>query len=316
MRTPVRNRRFAPSGRQIPIRRGAQRAVVVELGGGLRSYEVDGVALLDGYARDQMCADARGQLLIPWPNRLRDGLYEHAGERHQVPLSEPEKGHAIHGLVRWETWRIAERSRHAVTLEHTLRPRAGYPFALHLSAAYSLDDEGLTVQATGTNVGHHPCPYAIGAHPYIRAQADLINGCWLEAPGATRLCADDRAIPIGTAPVAGTVDDLRHPTRLGDRQLDTAYTDLRRDHAGRAWVRLWEPATRSGVAVWMDESISYYMLFTGDSLPDEGRRRASLGVEPMSAAPNAFNSGDGLTVLAAGESITASWGIRPIGAMP
>lgn len=316
MTATARHRRFAPSGRQIPIRAGDQRTVVVELGGGVRSYEVDGVALLDGYARDEMCADARGQLLIPWPNRLRDGRYQHDGEPLQVPLSEPEKGHAIHGFARWESWRIGQRSGSAVTLEHTLRPRAGYPFALRLSATYSLDGDGLTVRVTGSNIGHRPCPYAVGAHPYLRARAEVVDGCWLEAPGATRLLVDDRAIPIGTTPVAGTADDLRVPTAVGDRRLDTAYTDLRRDAAGRAWVRLWDPSRSSGVALWMDERISHYMLFTGDSLPDARRRRASLGVEPMSAAPNAFNSNDGLTILAPGEIMIASWGICPMRAMP
>jgi aldose 1-epimerase len=39
-----------PSGQQVEIRRGQQRAVVVEVGGGLREYHVDGQAVLDGYA--------------------------------------------------------------------------------------------------------------------------------------------------------------------------------------------------------------------------------------------------------------------------
>jgi aldose 1-epimerase len=53
------------------------------------------------------------------------------------------------------------------------------------------------------------------------------------------------------------------------------------------------------------------MLFTGDSLPDASRRRGGLGVEPMTCAPNAFASGDGLRVLEPGESFSAAWGIAP-----
>ena len=51
------------------------------------------------------------------------------------------------------------------------------------------------------------------------------------------------------------------------------------------------------------------MLFTGDPLPDVARR--SLAVEPMTCAPNAFRSGDGLIRLEPGESATSSWGIVP-----
>ena len=40
---------FSPSGEQIEIARGDQRAVVVEVGGGLRAYSAAGRELLDGY---------------------------------------------------------------------------------------------------------------------------------------------------------------------------------------------------------------------------------------------------------------------------
>jgi aldose 1-epimerase len=52
------------------------------------------------------------------------------------------------------------------------------------------------------------------------------------------------------------------------------------------------------------------MVFTGDALP-EGERRRSIAVEPMTCAPNAFVSGDGLVVLDPGETHTAAWGIAP-----
>ena len=64
--------------------------------------------------------------------------------------------------------------------------------------------------------------------------------------------------------------------------------------------------------MWMDERFPYYMLFTGDTLPEPSRRRQSIGVEPMTCAPNAFASGDGLIMLAPGESVTGRWGIAPL----
>jgi aldose 1-epimerase len=90
-----------PSGEQIEIAAGDQKAVVVEVGGGLRSYSAGGRALIDGYGVDEMCSSGRGQALMPWPNRLQDGSYEFDGRRHQLPLNEPERRNAIHGLVRW-----------------------------------------------------------------------------------------------------------------------------------------------------------------------------------------------------------------------
>ena len=53
------------------------------------------------------------------------------------------------------------------------------------------------------------------------------------------------------------------------------------------------------------------MLFTGDSLPEPARRRRGLGIEPMTCAPNALQSGEGLQTLAPGESVATAWGIAP-----
>jgi aldose 1-epimerase len=63
------------------------------------------------------------------------------------------------------------------------------------------------------------------------------------------------------------------------------------------------------VSLWLDEGYEQVMLFTGDTLPQRDRRRRSLGVEPMTCAPDAFNSGIGLIVLEPGRSCSAAWGI-------
>ena len=64
---------IAPSGQQITIALGDQQVVIVEVGGGLRSYSASGRELVDGYSADEMSSSGRGQVLTPWPNRLEDG---------------------------------------------------------------------------------------------------------------------------------------------------------------------------------------------------------------------------------------------------
>ena len=120
----------APSGEQVEISFGDQLAVVVEVGGGIRSYSAAGRDVLDGYGVDEPSASGRGQVLVPWPNRLQDGSYEFDGRSHQLPLTEPEHANAIHGLVRWASWRIGEREAHRVVMEHVIHPQPGYPFTL------------------------------------------------------------------------------------------------------------------------------------------------------------------------------------------
>jgi aldose 1-epimerase len=304
-----------PSGEQIELRHGDQRAVVVEVGAGLRRYAAGGRELLDGYGESEMATVGRGQSLIPWPNRVRDGSYEFAGERYQLPLSEPEKGNSIHGLVRWVNWTLANRDRGRARMEYVLHPQEGYPFTLALSIEYSLGDGGLTVRSSATNVGQRPCPYGAGAHPYLTVGTELIDSCTLQAPGSTWLRADERAIPLAAEPVAGTEYDFRSARQIDTTQLDTGYCDLVRDPDGLARVTLSAPDSGIGVTLWQDDSYPYLMLFTGDAIPQAGRRRRGLGVEPMTCAPNAFQSGDGLLALQPGESFTGSWGVSPALAM-
>jgi aldose 1-epimerase len=73
-------------------------------------------------------------------------------------------------------------------------------------------------------------------------------------------------------------------------------------------VELRRPDDGTALSLWADESYPYLQLFTGDPLPSVSRR--SLAVEPMTCAPNAFRSGEGLRVLEPGESMTGTWGIR------
>ncbi|MGH3003953.1 MAG: aldose 1-epimerase family protein [Gaiellaceae bacterium] len=298
----------SPSGRQVEIASGDQRVWIVEVGGGIRRYTAGGREVLDGYDENAMCSSGRGQCLLPWPNRIAGGAYELAGSRRQLALTEPEAGNAIHGLVRWAAWAVSEQSADRVTMTHVLHPQPGYPYTLRLSVDYRLARGGLTVTTTATNLGGEPCPFGAGAHPYLTFGRERVDGLVLHAPGATRLTSDGHGIPTGSEPVDGTDYDFRSPREIGALKLDTAFTDLERDGDGRARIRV-TAGGGEATTVWLGDEYGYAMLFTGDPLPDVARR--SLAVEPMTCAPNAFRSGDGLIALAPGESFVGDWGIEP-----
>jgi aldose 1-epimerase len=292
---------------------GDQRAVITEVGAGLRSYLADGRAVVDGYEAGELAPSGRGQLLIPWPNRIEDGSYEFGGRRHQLPLDEPERQNAIHGLVRWSAWRIAERETDSAALEHVLRPQPGYPFSLALRVEYRLSDDGLTVRTAATNIGAETAPYGSGAHPYLAVGGDLVDAAELRAPAGTVLKANERGIPTGAAPVDGTDLDFRTTRAIGATKLDHGFTDLERGPDGLARVELM--ANGRQTTLWVDDAYPYLMIFTGDTLPEGGRR--SVAVEPMTCAPNAFRSGDGLIRLEPEQTHTGSWGITPVaGSLP
>lgn len=298
----------APSGEQFEIAFGKQRATIVEVGAGIREYLDGEREVLQSYALEDICDGAHGAPLIPWPNRLADGRYRFEDVDHQLALSEPVKQNAIHGLLRWRPWRMSEREPHRVVMSTRLYPQPGYPFALDVSIAYELSERGLVVATTAANIGKRACPYGAGQHPYISPGDGLIDDCLLELPARTRVLTDDeRQLPSGKESVQGRDFDFSRPRQLGRLKLDSAFTDLMRDADGHAVTRLTcKDGTR--IELWVDEHHKFIELYSGDTLAPS-RRRRGLGVEPMTCAPNAFQSGDGLVRLEPGESLTARWGV-------
>ncbi|HEY4915777.1 MAG TPA: aldose 1-epimerase family protein [Solirubrobacteraceae bacterium] len=299
----------APSGEQFEIVHGEQRATIVEVGGGVREYVVGERPVLDPYPREAICDGGHGAPLIPWPNRMRDGRYSFDGSDYQLELSEPAKHNAIHGLLRWRSWRASEHEPGRVVMSNYLHPSPGYPFALEVQIAYSLSDAGLSVRSAARNVGERACPYGAGQHPYLSPGMASIDDCTLQIPAETRILVDpQRSLPCGREPVGASAYDLRQPRLVGDQQIDAPFTDLIREPDGRATSRLSAPDGTS-VELWVDERYAFLEVYTGDGLHGS-RRRGALAVEPMTCAPNAFQSGEGLTRLEPGEQIEATWGVR------
>ena len=241
--TTEASERSRPTGAQWTVRRGGDELVVVEFGGGIRSYTRGGVDVVAGYGPDEMSVAGRGQQLIPWPNRLRDGKYTHAGTERQLALTEPAKHNSSHGLVRWTTWDLLDQTSTSITVGQRLHPQPGWAWVLELTTIYALADDGLTVTTTALNVGEGDAPYGYGAHPYLSIADTPLAEVALEIPAATYLETDpERQLPVATHPVEGSAYDFRTSRPIGDLALDTAFTDLARGGDGR------RPVTLSGLA--------------------------------------------------------------------
>jgi aldose 1-epimerase len=292
-----------PSGEQYEIAFDDQRAVVTEVGGGLRTYDLGERQILDGYEIDEMCSAGRGQILAPWPNRIADASYEFGGARHELSVNERASQSAIHGLVRWVSWSPLERAPHRLVMGHELHPQPGYPFRVSLQIDYELSEGGLRVSTTATNVGAESCPFGLGFHPYVRPGTPTVDTATFRLPARTVLGTNERSA------VHGTDLDFLQPRAVGDAVLDTCFADLERGEDGLARVVLGNPTTGASTTLWVDEAYGYLMVYTGDTRPDVNRH--SLAIEPMTCPPQAFRTGEGVIVLAPGESTAATWGISP-----
>lgn len=300
----------APSGAQHTIGHGQEEVVVTEIGATLRSYNVAGTPVIDGFAVDEMCPSARGQVLAPWPNRLGDGAYEFAGRRGRVPLDEPSRGNAIHGLMRFLPWAVVSHAQNVLTMACTLNPSPAYPWRIEVEIEYRLGREGLVVTVGATNLDSEPAPFGLGFHPYLTVGTPTVDTARLRIAAAHFLRTDDRGLPIGRQATPGSEFDFSVARPIGPTRLDTAFGDLARDGQGTARVSLHHPDSGRGLTVWMDKAFIYVMAFSADTVAPE-RRRRSVAIEPMTCPPDALRSGDGLVTLEPGRPWRAQWGISP-----
>ena len=302
-----------PTGTQVVLHGRGFTAIVTEVGATLRELSWQGRPLVAGFGRHDLPHAYQGAVLAPWPNRLAGGRYRWNGHEYQVPLTEPERLTALHGLVCFAPWQVTGSDAESVTLTHRLWPQRGYPFALDLRANYALSDAGLTFTLTATNAGATPAPYGASFHPYLVAGTGTVDDWTVQVPAATYLTVDpDRLLPVSLAPVGPAGYDFRSPTSLRGVEIDHALTDLDfgAGDGGSVTLRLLGPGGR-GVAMSWDRSAPWLQL----CIPDEqnpAMTRQSLAVEPMTCPPDAFNSGTDVVTLPPGGEHTFALTISPI----
>ncbi len=298
----------APSGEQHTIEHGAYRATITEIGASLRALEHDGRALVRGFAAEEVMPLYSGAVLAPWPNRLADGSYEFDGEVHQLPLNEPDRHNAVHGLVAWQPWDLRDRTASEARLVTRVWPRPGYPFALDLEIGYALGPEGLDIELTAVNTGPGPAPYACSIHPYLIAGEGAVDDWSLDLQAGAYLDVDDeRLLPTELLTVEGRPFDFRTAAPLRELSIDHAFTALDFDDDGwtEAVVR---DAGSHGVRIRWDQGCPWVQVHTADR-PEPVYDRKALAVEPMTCPPNAFVSGTDLITLQPAESRTVTWRI-------
>lgn len=287
-----------PTGEQYEIRHGRYSAVITEVGATLRSLRLDDRELLWTFEADEEPSNYQGAQLAPWPNRVADGRYEFDGQRHQLPINEPDRSTALHGLAFGKNWELIEHGEKSVTQRVLIADEEGWPFRVLVEIRHGLGDDGLLVDVTAANVGERPLPYGYGVHPYFAFPLDQLT---LEIPFRRELIVDpERLLPVELAEVPPE-HDFSTARPLGDVTFDTAFTSPPLPH--------WEVALTGpehSVHVWGDATTPWLQVFTH---PDGH----TIAVEPMTCGPDAFNPGPTRSeriVLAPGESTACRWGIR------
>lgn len=300
----------APSGRQHHLAHGAHRATIAEVGASVRTYAVGGRDVVLPYDESALAPAYSGMVLAPWPNRLGDGQYTWDGTEHQVPVTEPDRMTALHGLVahvRFEkvAGETGPDGDTSVTLRHESVPTPGYPWSLRIDVTYALSDAGLRVHVATTNLEATAAPYGVGFHPWLSPGAATVDECTLRVDAASQVTNDARLLPTGTRPLSGA-EDRRTPQPLAGVALDDAFVDVTRDADGLSWIVLASPDGHAA-AMWMDGSMDTWQVCTGNGIPLIDRR--GVAAEPMSCIADAFRTGERLVRLEPGATSEVTWGM-------
>lgn len=242
-------------------------------------------------------------IMLPWANRIRDGVLRFEGESYQLKTNKDD-GTARHGDVRKRAWQISESSETSITALFDSRDfdDLNYPFAFTAQIEYRLEDYDFVWAISLTNVDERVMPAGFGFHPYFVHPAD--NMPLLQVPcdhqfELTNAMANSAPVPITEAL------DFRQPRPVtSDMQLD----DLLTNRAPNEPVQLHYDDWRIRLEVHADPIFAQVLVFTAVD--------GTLAVEPQTNANDGFNlyadeiAGSGVFALKPNETATGEVRLR------
>jgi aldose 1-epimerase len=263
--------------------------------------------------------------LYPFPSRVRHGVYHFEGQDLTLPINETRRYNAIHGLVHGKPFTVVSQDVSPIHAQLVLRydyagEEAGYPFPFSLTITYELiqadqlavgsnagSDKmcALRISYAARNAGTMRCPAAFGWHPYFTFSEEDLSDLTLSLPARTRIELDDDMMPCGRLPLENA-----ETISLKDRELDTPYAiePTGVPAKGIPFAETMLTSIKTGIRLIIGQEVgegklNYLVCFTPP-------RRDSMAIEPLTANVNAFNNGEGLTILNPGDTMSGSIWIR------
>lgn len=300
---------YQPADYEIGIA-GYTVAHVSAAGAALRSLVVGGRPLVAEWDAGQYPPAAAGAVLAPWPNRVRDAVFVFRGSTYRLEPTEPERATALHGFTTAREFDLFRHTPREVCLATVLGPEPGWPWRILLTVTYRARRDGVAGTARARNLADTAAPFAFGVHTYLKANAPLDDEILL-ADLDRRLVLDERLLPTG----------MSEPADARALRLREGLRGVSLDDAFRVSGRTFAVLADDGYGVRLDagEGFGWLQLYTlrdvdpATGFPGPG---GAIAVEPMSAPPDALNSGTDLVVLEPGDDKSFEWSVRAVADEP
>ncbi|WP_233255497.1 aldose 1-epimerase family protein [Naasia lichenicola] len=278
------------SGTRVDLAFGPYDASFASIGATLRTLRYEGRDLVVPFEADEVRPYYRGTVLAPWPNRVVDGRYTDAdGRLQKLAITEPDRGHALHGLTPWLDFAIVDSTSTSVMFAATIPAQAGYPHQIAVTVEFWLDAAGLHSTTRARNDDTVAAPLGLSTHPYLVGGPGRVGEWSLELPAVQILDADERLTPTELGSVetsAFSAYDFRSARPIGDLEIDHAFTGLT-DQGAEHVVKV---LASDGTGVQLSWPHGDWVQIHTADLPDPAISRLGVAVEPMTCPPDVFNS--------------------------
>ena len=230
-------------------------------------------------------------LLSPWVNRVRNGNYSFEGRNYQLPINEENLGNAIHGLLARKPFSYQIEGSKAIVRYAYQAEEKAYPFPFETTLTYEFDANNvLHLQFEAKNTGDGNMPFACGWHPYFRLPVGELADWTIRFDSISKFHSDSQMIPLREESY-----DASHGVNLGEETLDNVFRLKPMDkhltvfENGKTKLKLEQSSV----------DFPFLVVFAPEN-------ENCLAIEPMTANTDAFNTGDGLRILAPGEKFQST----------
>jgi aldose 1-epimerase len=292
-------------------------AVVSPFGAALRRYFVKNDRhewnVIWGYSGGNNKKGGQGDVLIPFPGRIKNASYKFDGVTHSLKKNDKDGPNAIHGFLRTELFDTVSLTDQKVVYSYevkaSLYAEKGFPFSLRVQVSYAIGETGLTTTYKVTNAGNSAAPVGIGFHPYFRAEKGELADWSVKIPAQDYIELENY-VPTGRVlSVDGSKLDFRRGRLVGTERFNDCLAHLERGPGGFSYITLQNEKSKNRIVLTIDRNFDYIVVYTGDQIPSPHQRQG-FAIEPMTCAPDAFNHEDwGTQVLSPGVEMSGAYTI-------
>lgn len=286
-------------------------AVVSDRAAALRALRIGGIDLVEPTLGSLEPPAMSGAILAPWPNRVEGATWTYRGRQLRLAVTEPESGHAIHGLLAGTDFEaVAPDAADVLRMRSRIAGAVGYPFTVEIEVEYRLLSDGLAVGLSTRNRGDDPAPLALGAHPYLRIGHAPAESLTVQIDADAAYTLDATHIPRARFDVTGTRFDLRHGKPVAE---SPAHATFERTAPRGDLVHSLTAPDGHAVELRAAPDFRWTQLYVARDFPADDGPRPAVAIEPMTAPPNGLRTGAGIRTLQPGETWRTGFEIRLIG---